>query len=203
MKIMERDPKIGSVCLRTLVLSLMLSTSTILMYGIRETVGESLSGTNLLPTRFSNYENTSLGIRIQYPSTWNTTQIVIGRFSAPVFLSPPTSPSDRDFENLIITRIPIPENLSLAEIEKETFGTLKRVGEIVEPITPANLSGFSAIQYTYRFYNSAVDLDLVSHEIKAKKDGYLYSLAYISEADAYSDYLPLIEKMIRSFQITS
>ena len=168
---------------------------------------------------FRTYENPAYGIQIQYPSTWivyvgdvfsdnddkNDASIDIVSFLGPVksdteayapslYISidnPPQPPSDL--------------NLSLNEcltiITNDYEAGLKEFKVIESDTNSSILAGKAAYKLVFtdeedEIYYKTIDIGTV---IEDK----VYSIRYPAEKEQYSNYLPVVQKMINSLNITT
>jgi eukaryotic-like serine/threonine-protein kinase len=168
-------------------------------YNDRQAIAESITVLPPNPSRainFSIFENSSFGIKMLYPSDWKK----IEDFSGSWFRSSNGS------INVRVESIPYPKgglkelttrqvNLTgqqfpeqtIAELNSTTFGHDYPAGKIVFtfPEDPSDLQGI-----TYK-----------EMQVWTTKYGRAYILSYFTTADAYDNYLPIIKKIINSFEI--
>jgi hypothetical protein len=161
---------------------------------------------NITAEDFLTYENTTYGIRIQYPAIWQvgesnqTSQDNVKTIVA--FRSPKDRISDTIAESVIIgvENLPPEENISL-----DSYSTLQIAGLTqsfpdfdLEQSTPITLAGSPGHKIVY-------SETVQQHPIKtmlvwAIKDNKAYIITFAGEEVKFSDYLPTIQKMIDSFE---
>jgi len=148
---------------------------------------------------FLTYENNStLGIKIQYPSNWKRVQY---GDMAVVFVSPSERSSDRFLESFSIAGTPS-NNKSLSELANQSIANYRQkyanfqlIGSnaITVKGSPAYMLKY---QYTDQLFGKAMAMD-----IGMTKAGKLYVLTYSAEPAKFYVYMPTIQRMIDSFEI--
>lgn len=160
-------------------------------------------------TKFFTYKNATYGIQIQYPSDWlykgsNNTVLSSGeRIQTVVLFVPSKSNSSQDiFRSPVGLKISVlnsPLN-NLSRYVTSTVGSLKR--DILDfhlinsnPSVPfAGNNTAQSIAFT-----AAGEKNMAIFTLKS---GMLYLVRYFASSEAeYSQYLPMIQKMIESFRI--
>ncbi len=148
---------------------------------------------------FLTYENNStLGIKIQYPSGWERLEY---DDEGVLFLSPSESNSDKFLESFSIKVTPS-NNMSLSELAKESidnygqqFIHFQLIGSKAITINgiPAYLLKYT---FTDKLFGKGMGVDIgTTTRNKA------YVLTYFAEPAKFSNYLPIIKTMIESFGI--
>ena len=149
------------------------------------------------------YESPEYGIRIQYPERW---EIVIQSASNSSlslgFNSPQENDTDTYRENVVLEINTISNNTALSNYTTaaltsylESFPDLK-----FNEVSSTNLTN-NAIP-AYKLVGSLTQEGLDFMQILAIKEDKVYSILYSSEKTRYSTYLPIIEEMINSFEVT-
>jgi hypothetical protein len=152
---------------------------------------------------FLAYESPVSGIRTQYPDGW---EILIQNTSNSSlslrFYSPPENDTDTYRENVILEINTISNNTALSNFTGaalasylESFSDF----ELIE-LTSTNLANNTIPAYKLVGSRTQEGLDFM--QIVAMKDDKVYTILYSSEKTRYSTYLPIIEKMINSFEVT-
>jgi eukaryotic-like serine/threonine-protein kinase len=167
---------------------------------------------------FRTYENPAYGIQIQYPSTWivyaddvfsdnddnNDASIDIVSFLGPVksnkeayapslyiSIDNPPSPSDLNL-NL---------NEYLTRITNDYEAGLKEFKVIESDTNSSILAGKPA--YKLVFTDEEDEIYYKTMDIGTIIGDKVYSIRYAAEKEQYSDYLPTVQKMINSLNITT
>jgi hypothetical protein len=155
------------------------------------------------------YQNSSYGIRIQYPANWTKDQ---GDFDPNdditdivEFSSPFVSTSDSEPETLGISIEQFTdENMNLDEYANSLISYYKETltgFNLVESDTNTSIiAGKPAYKLVYTDVEDETNYKTL--EIGTIIGDKVYYIEYIAEAEKYSGYLPTIQMMIDSFEIT-
>jgi hypothetical protein len=161
---------------------------------------------------FRTYENPAYGIQIQYPSTWiiyagdmfsDDDAIDIVSFLGPVksdtkahapslyisIVNPPSPPDLNLNLNEYLTRITNDYNAKLKEFK------------VIESNTNSILAGKPA--YKLIFTDEEDEIYYKTMDIGTIIGDKVYLLSYVAQREHYSDYLPIVQKMINSLKITT
>ncbi|MGC1135831.1 MAG: hypothetical protein WA941_23605 [Nitrososphaeraceae archaeon] len=159
-------------------------------------------------TNFLTYEDPDYGWKIQYPSDWQTEEEKEegeGGSNSVSFVSPIESTSDRYPETLIVSVYPFSQNLSLDEFSGQTFSVIASRTDftlIQSDRTTIGDNNNSAQIFVYTYSDpimgqtEAMNIETISGE-KA------YVIEYYAKPETYSQYLPIVQKMINSFELIS
>jgi hypothetical protein len=156
------------------------------------------------------YENPKFGIKLEYPSYWdvyeNQTGQGIGTTATNVvtFLSPLESNSDRFQENLDIqiNDLSNEKGLNISKYVNNRINDLKQSYEgfkIIE-LNTRNLTLGGSTAYEILYTSVEDNTRYTSAEVGTLKGDKAYVLTYDAEAASYTNYLPIIKKMVDSFQ---
>jgi hypothetical protein len=159
---------------------------------------QSLVSGNLLA-----YESPDYGITTQYPEGW---EILIQRTSNSSislrFDSPPENDTDIFRENVLFVIDTISNNTALSNFTSAALGSYLESYpdlELIE-LTSTNLANNTIPAYKLVGSRTQEGLDFM--QIVAMKEDKVYVITYSSEKTKYYTYLPIIEKMIDSFEVT-
>ena len=164
--------------------------------------------TNTTREDFLTYENTTYGIRIQYPAGWQEGESnqtsedgVINYIVA--FRSPKDRISDTVAENVIVSveNLPPEQNISLAAYSTRQIADLTQFspGFDLQQSIPTVLAGIPA--YKIVFSETVQQQQTIKDmQVWTIKDNKAYIIAFAGEPAKYSYYLPTVEKMIDSFE---
>jgi eukaryotic-like serine/threonine-protein kinase len=184
-------------------LLILVSLSVVKINAQQQTVNENIN--------FTSYNNTELGIYLQYPANWSKTE---EKFNAIVnvisFISTPENDTDTFTENVNIAIEPLQnESITLEEYSNTTLSALSNVFENFSLISKenTNLDGVPAIKIIFSITQPQItdqsrDIDTIKQipmkimQILSVKEGKAYVIIYSAEEARYDDYLPIIEKMI-------
>jgi hypothetical protein len=151
---------------------------------------------------FLTYENSNLGIKIQYPSNWTKIENITNGFVQ--FFSPKKSFMDPYTESLSIF-LSNSQDMSLDQYVGYNIDSIKnRVPEFkITESSSTILAGNQAqkIVYTGKLTPPS-QLDVTVMLILAVKDNIGYIVNYSSDPEEYFDYLTIIQKMIDSLEIS-
>jgi PsbP-like protein len=149
------------------------------------------------------YESPVSGIRTQYPDGW---EILIQRTSNSSislrFDSPPENDTDIFRENVNLEINTISNNTALSNFTSAALGSYLESYpdlELIE-LTSTNLANNTIPAYKLVGSRTQEGLDFM--QIVAMKEDKVYVITYSSEKTKYYTYLPIIEKMIDSFEVT-
>jgi hypothetical protein len=159
---------------------------------------QSLLNGNLLV-----YESPVHKIRTQYPDGWEILIQSTSNSSLSLrFNSPPENDTDIFRENVLLVIDTISNNTALSNY---TSAALTSYLELYPDLRFIDVSSTNLSNNTipaYKLVASRTQDGLEFMQIFAIKDGQIYTILYSSENTRYSTYLPIIEKMINSFEVT-
>lgn len=193
------------ICMLLFMISLLIlvSLSVVKINAQQQTVNENIN--------FTSYNNTELGIYLQYPANWSKME---EKFDDNVnvisFKSTPENDTDTFTENVNIAIEPLQnESITLEEYSNTTLAALSNVFENFSLINKenTNLDGVPAIKIIFSITQPQItdqsrDIDTIKQipmkimQILSVKEGKAYVIIYSAEEAKYDDYLPIIEKMI-------
>jgi hypothetical protein len=159
---------------------------------------QSLVSGNLLA-----YESPDYGIRTQYPDGW---EILIQRTSNSSislrFDSPPENDTDIFRENVLFVIDTISNNTALSNFTSGAVTSyLERYPDLkFSEVSSTNLTNGTIPAYKLVASRTQDGLDFM--QIFAIKDDKVYTITYSSATTRYSTYLPIIERVIDSFEVT-
>ncbi len=149
------------------------------------------------------YESPVYGIRTQYPDGW---EIIIQNTSNSSlslrFNSPRENDTDVFRENVRLVINTVSNNTALSNFTSATLTSyLESYPDLeLNELSSTNLAN-NAIP-AYKLVASLTQEGLDFMQILAIKEDKVYSILYSSEKTRYSTYLPIIEEMINSFEVT-
>jgi hypothetical protein len=155
-------------------------------------------------TNFLPYVNSTYGIKLQYPSSWDKEENGTRQDTETdvVTFYPPAVNSNTSLD-ISIDDISDEKGIALAQYTSNGVSDLKQSlknFKLVGLSTNSVLAGLPAYKsiYTYADQN-AIFKDM---EIGAIKGDKAYILTYEAGVNEYDKYLPIIQELINSFQIT-
>jgi len=158
---------------------------------------------------FLTYQSHTYGFKIQYPSNWEKLEFAQGieeehRNIVVNFLSPAGEGTSNTFREYLI--IEVGNSTSHDESLTQYVTTQIHLRQalpnfnLVESTLTSVSGGNPAHKIVYTYSNPIVGITKVMDILTIKSDK-LYFLSYNADAVKYSRYLPIIQKVIDSFQI--
>ncbi|HET7148873.1 MAG TPA: PsbP-related protein [Candidatus Nitrosopolaris sp.] len=161
---------------------------------------QATTTTNL---NFLPYENSTYGIKLQYPSGWDKEQNGTRQNTETdvVTFSPPAINSNASLD-VTIDDISAEKGTSLAQYSSGSIIDLKQSKgfKLVGLTTNNVLAGLPSYKLIYTYLGENTIFKAM--EIGAIKGDKVYILTYEAGIKEYNDYLPIIQKMIDSIGIT-
>jgi hypothetical protein len=143
------------------------------------------------------------GFRTQYPHGWDI--IIQGASNSSLslrFNSPLENDTDNFRENV---RLEVNNTSNTTALSNLTSTTLTSYLELYPGFKVIELSSTNLVNNTvpaYKLVGSLTQEGLDFMQIFAIKEDKVYTISYISQNSRYSTYLPMIEQMINSFEMT-
>ena len=182
------------------VLALVVIVSGIsLVVATKQTVFAQQTTTNFLP-----YANSTYGIKLQYPSSWDKEENGTrqGTETDVVTFSPSAINSNASLD-MTIDDISDEKSIALAQYASGSISDLKQSVKnfkLVGLNTNSVLAGLPAYKSIYTYVGeNTIFKDM---EIGAIKGDKAYILTYEAGMNEYDKYLPIIQELINSFQLT-
>src|SRR5918999_2328342 len=184
-----------------LTLSVALHTNTIIHQ--QEAFAQTTDNT------FKRYENPTYGINIQYPSNWRIDEgdVYADDYVTDIvsFIAPMRSDTESYAPSLSVSIDNPPPNLNenlneyLNRITNDYDDILKEF-ELIESDTNSILAGKPAYKLVSIYEEDGIDYK--SMEIGTIIGDKVYFITYYAEEEQYSNYLPTIQKMVSSLEMT-
>ena len=163
----------------------------------------------ILPNIFNNkielstYKESNLGITIKYPQSWQRQNIEnIFTKELVTFLSPQSSNTDNFQEKVTLS---IEDYSGSLEQSKDDFtkeiNQRLSAAEIIET-SPTTLAFRPAFKIIYTGKDEKNNLDLKNLQIWTLKANKAYIITYSAEQEDYDKYIPVVEEMIKTFEIS-
>ena len=149
------------------------------------------------------YDSPVSGIRTQYPGGWdiiiqNTTNSSLSiRFNSPL-----ENDTDSFLENVRLVIGTVSNNTALSNLTSATLTSYLELYPDLQLIELSSTNLTSSAIPAYKLVASRTQEGLNFMQIIAIKEAKVYSIIYSSEMSRYSTYLPIIEEMINSFELT-
>jgi hypothetical protein len=155
---------------------------------------------------FSFYHNSSYGIEFQSPQGWNKIEILDGRTSLIEFTSPSrnaTATSELPAQIVVSIEKGLGNVTTLQQYSEGADKLLKTIlGNFTSNSQTTVLSGVPAISRTIATNNPVSGIDILIAQIFVLKNDNAYTITYTAPSSIYSSYLPIVQQIINSFQIT-
>jgi hypothetical protein len=173
----------------------------------QKTTTSSFSATKPTPppttSNFLTYQNPTYGIKIQYPSDWTMSQTGLRDYTNIVAFYSPLQNLTAVPSQFLLSRTHYSQNITLNDYGKLVNATLQQPGvQIVEskPFTLGDGTPAHSVVFIPPSGNVPFKPEIML--VWTVKGSNVYTLLYNGEAAKYSFYLPTIQKMINSFEIT-
>jgi hypothetical protein len=189
--------------------SLTLSKGSALLQNNATTTTMSRSfQTNHITTttnnNFRTYQNPDYSIKMQYPSDWSASKSGLRDYTNVIaFYSPLENISDIFPEHLTLSITGYSEHITLQKFNTVLNNTLKQPGVKTIESNPTTLAGNPAHKIVFLPPTDNVPFKFETMLVWTVKSDKVYIISYNAEAARYSTYLPTIQKMIDSFEITN
>ena len=167
------------------------------------TTTEESSVQSLVEDNLLVYESPAYGIRTQYPDGW---EIIIQSTSPSSislrFNSPPENDTDVFRENVVFEINTISNNTALSNFTSAALASYLEAYSDFELIdlSSTNLTGTAIPAYKLAASRTQDGLDFM--QIFAIKEDKVYTILYSAERTRYSTFLPIVEEMINSLEVT-
>lgn len=149
---------------------------------------------------FLTYENSTLGVKIQYPTGWKLMKVGNLPYLTNIFVSPLENNTDRYRENAFLKINDVSPNMTLNDFTSIITKTVQNRSDFrildFGSVTLSDNPGYRLIGLTRGNQNINV---LDEWTIK---DGKVYRVAFYLEEGKSKTYLPIAQRMIDSFEIT-
>ena len=151
--------------------------------------------------KLSAYQNSSLGFQVNYPQAWLTQNRDDFFAEGILFLSPLENNADRFQERVSILVENLTEEMSLGEYTKQSVAEIKRLST---PNTSeaqlANLDNNPARQIVYSSEENGTSVQRM--QTWTIKNNRAYIITYTALPESYENYLPRVEEMMKSLELT-
>jgi hypothetical protein len=181
-----------------------------LMYSYASTLinNNNSSSTTVIPAETNNtlYNNSTYGIKFQFPYGWNKIEILAGRTTL-IDLTSPLINATGGLErpaNVVISIEKGLENVTTLQQYSEAVNKFLNIklGNFTPTTQPTTLSGLPAISKVITMKHPVSGIDIVIAQVFAIENNNAYSITYTVPASNYYRYLPMVQQIFNSFQIT-
>jgi eukaryotic-like serine/threonine-protein kinase len=159
---------------------------------------ETSAATNLLT-----YQNPIQGIKMQYPSDWTVSQNGLRDFSDVAgFFAPFGNISDVFPGRLILSIRHYSENVTLNEYNNLVNSSLRQPTVQITESSPSTLAGNPAHKIVFLASPGIAPFKIETMLVWMVKGNNVYTISFNSEPEKFPTYVPTVEKMINSFELT-
>ena len=151
--------------------------------------------------QLSLYENINQGFKVDYPQTWSKQNRDDFFATGVVFFSPLSNDADRFKERVSVLIENLSDDLSLAQYTAQSIAEIKKLSDpdVGEP----QIISLGANEGRQVVYDSKENGKPVQRmQTWSVKNSQAYVITYTAKPDSYDAYLPIVEKMIESFETT-
>ena len=151
--------------------------------------------------QLSLYENINQGFKVDYPQIWSKQNRDDFFATGVVFFSPLTKDGDNFKERVSVLVENLSSDLSLAQYTDQSIAEIKKLSDpdVAEP----QIISLGANEGRQVVYDSKENGKPVQRmQTWSVKNGRAYVITYTAKPDSYDTYLPIVEKMIESFETT-
>lgn len=147
------------------------------------------------------YENDNLGFRVDYPQSWSKQNRDDFLARGAVFFSPLENDADQFKEQVSVLVDDLPRDLSLSEYTKQSLVEIKQLSD--PNIGAAQVVAMGANEGRQIIYQGEENGNRVQRMQTWLVNGNrAYVITYTALPESFNDYLPTVEKIIESFEIT-
>ncbi len=149
--------------------------------------------------QLSLYENINQGFKVDYPQVWSKQNRDDFFATGVVFFSPLEDDSDKFKERVSVLVENLSSDMSLAQYTDESIAEIERLSDPnVGQAREINLGAEEARQVVYSGHENGKPVKRM--QTWSVKNERAYIITYTARPDSYDQYLPTIEKMIKSFE---
>jgi eukaryotic-like serine/threonine-protein kinase len=149
--------------------------------------------------KMSLYANYNQGFRVDYPQNWSKENRDDFWATGVVFSSPLENDADQFKEQVSVLVEDLPQNLALAEYTKQSLLEIKQLSDptigAAQNITLGSNEGRQIIYHGEE--NGHIVQRMQTWSVNGSR---AYVITYTAIPESYDDYLPTVEKMIKSFE---
>lgn len=155
-------------------------------------------------TNFVTYQNPVQGVKMQYPSSWMVSQNGLRDFNDVVgFFAPFGNISDLFPGRLILSIKHYSENITLDEYNNLVNNSLKQPTVQIKESSPSTLAGNPAHRTVFLAAPGIAPFPIETLLVWMVKGNNVYTISFNSEPEKFPTYVPIVQKMIDSFEVTN
>jgi eukaryotic-like serine/threonine-protein kinase len=141
-------------------------------------------------------------VKIDYPSDWLVSSNGLSSYTNIVgFYSPLSSVSDKFPEHLILSVVPHAKNITLDDYANLINNRANMIGMRLVTQYLTTMSGRPTQSSVYELHigNSTI----INHVFYTLNENKAYMISFFADRAEYTKYIPILERMISIFEITS
>lgn len=155
-------------------------------------------------TNFVTYQNPVQGIKMLYPSDWTVSQNGLRDFNDVVgFFAPFGNISDVFPGRLILSIRHYSENVTLDGYNNLVNNSLKQPTVEIKESSPSTLAGNPAHKTVFLASPGIVPFKIETMLVWMVKGNKVYTISFNSQPEKFYTYVPIVQKMINSFEVTN
>jgi eukaryotic-like serine/threonine-protein kinase len=149
--------------------------------------------------KMSLYANYNQGFRVDYPQNWSKENRDDFWATGVVFSSPLENDADQFKEQVSVLVEDLPQNLALAEYTEQSLAEIKQLSD--PTIGQAQSITMGANEGRQIVYHGEENGNTVQRmQTWSVSENRAYVITYTAIPESYDDYLPTVEKIIKSFE---
>ena len=165
------------------------------------------SASTSTPSKLLEYQNSSYGVRFQFPADWKKIEILAGKIALVEFVLPPQNISSKIPESITVSiEKHLPNNLTTPaayinasnRLLNSTFGVFNMTS-----LKSTTLSGLPAFERVINSTERAPGFDLRIGQVFTIKNDKAYIITYAASPSTYNKYIPVVDELVKTFQIIS
>jgi len=169
-------------------------------YEEAQAIYNKLLGSNASsPSTTLAYQNSSLGIQMQYPSNWKVEKHGSTPLQPGVIFTPPFDRNSTNFPVKLSIDVDSSEGKSLEKITSEQITNLRNDSDNILNATTINISGNNPASQIF-YTGDVFGLPTKEMAIYTIHDDQLYTIWYLAQPNTYSNYIPDVQRMIDSIK---
>ncbi|MGL6340716.1 MAG: protein kinase domain-containing protein [Waterburya sp.] len=183
------------------IISMILGGVTLLLVGLGSWLFIK-NQTTEPEIKLSLYQDPSQGFEVGYPELWSKENRDDFFATGVIFFSPLENAQDTFKEQVSILVEVLPQDMSLAKYTEESIAEIKKLSDPnVSTAQTVNLGKQEARQVIYSGEENGNPVRRM--QTWSIKNNQAYVITYTAQPDSYESYLPIVEKMIESFETTT
>ena len=198
---------IFATALTQITLAQKNTTNSVIQSNSQNSTSNSTTTTTTANAKFLTYENSTLGLKIQYPSNWTkqTARDGIAFVVLPVTRGNNNNP-EQFLAKLNVTDIMgFPPNVPLKAMADRVIDGYRHFlrNFQIKSYDNSTLGNNNAIKIVYHYSDPKDNSSFMATDIATIKNDRLYVIQYYTQLPRNQSYLPVLQEMVDSFQITA